>query len=873
MADGIATDKINWTALEGEILHKLDLAAEYVALGGRLAGTQPNKGGWIPVHAIGREDASASAALNVASGNGTRGKYTDSAAGGQAVSLWELAVKAGRFTDWREARAHYAAKAGVTLPGAGAGGKGANSAAEMELPLKRLTMTPDVEADINRHALARGTNGGVIHAAGAIPVDHFGTPAFAFPVFQDFDRGAVGWMLRRIDWTEFPAYKSRKATKTFRWKGSGDGWNIVGIDADGNRVAGKDAVAACHTLWLCEGLPDMLALACRLPPGHAAVTCIGGAKAAASLPLAIFAGKTVYVVGDLDTAGQAGAEKFGNAACAVATLVKLVRLPGDIVPSHGPDLRDYFADGHTFDELAILADAAGAWAPAATPAGKASTGDGQAGATTITNVTYEERQTPDGGTERKAVPLSMGRIIDSVNVATAGWPRRIGNALFLHEGDGVHWFERAAAVTGYLGTKTGSPTRFHNAEGFHTAAELFAELQRTATSYTAIEMLPHEPIIDGHYYACPEVEPGDGETLHELLELFSPATPIDRDLVQAALATTIWGGPGGARPIIVITSDDGRGAGKSTMAGLFGLLTGGTIDLSTNEDMAKMKERFLSPEGLTKRVALLDNVKTLRFSWAEFEALVTALFISGKRMYIGEAQRPNTLTWIVTLNGVSLSTDMAQRSVVIKVKRPTYAGDWEEATRRFITENRMEIIADLVAFLRGKPAALHKHSRWATWERDVLARLSDPNEAQRVILERQGESDVEGEEADVIQDFFRAQLANLHYSPGSESVFIPSPILTNWYNAATGERQNVIKAGRIIRQMINEGKLPRIVDQRKESGRGVVWVGEAIDSRMIEHGDIEERIRVARELADSKRLGDLGKAMQSKQENATGSDF
>src|SRR5205823_14432796 len=98
--------------------------------------------------------------------------------------------------------------------------------------------------------------------------------------------------------------------------------------------------------------------------------------------------------------------------------------------------------------------------------------------------------------------------------------------------------------------------------------------------------------------------------------------------------------------------------------------------------------RLLSPDTLTKRVALHDNVKTLRFSWSDLEALVTGPQINGYQLYVGDASRPNTLIWFITMNGASMSKDMAQRCVPIKLARPKYSGQWEEETIRFIDENR-----------------------------------------------------------------------------------------------------------------------------------------------------------------------------------------
>src|SRR5262249_18372997 len=162
----------------------------------------------------------------------------------------------------------------------------------------------------------------------------------------------------------------------------------------------------------------------------------------------------------------------------------------------------------------------------------------------------------------------------------------------------------------------------------------------------------------------------------------------DRDLLLAAAVTPFWGGPAGKRPVFLITTEDerdaqkGRGSGKSTTAMLLAAIPGGYLEALQSETVAELKTRLLSAEGIDKRTVLLDNLKTLRFSWAELEALVTTTTISGRRLYIGEGRRPNVLTWFVTINGVSLSKDMAHRSVIIKVKRPNYSATWQQDVER-----------------------------------------------------------------------------------------------------------------------------------------------------------------------------------------------
>lgn len=442
------------------------------------------------------------------------------------------------------------------------------------------------------------------------------------------------------------------------------------------------------------------------------------------------------------------------------------------------------------------------------------------------------------------VPTPMREIIACINRATKGWPRRIGDALFVHERpDSVDWLETPAALFGYLGTKTGRPPTFHNDATAHSRAEVFAELRREAQSYLAVETLPHEPSIEEHYYACRIPTAGKGDTLRQFIGRFRPATDIDTDLLTAFFVTLFWGGRTGGRPCFALTSDDGRGSGKTSVVSNAGRLAGGMIELSANEDAEIIKQRLLSPDGLTKRLAVLDNVKSLRFSWAELEGLITSPAISGKALYVGEATRPNNIVWALTLNGVSLATDMAQRSVIIKLVKPKRSGTWAEDTYAFIDANRDALIADCIGFLRRDRQELPGFSRWAAWENDVLSRLPEPSDAQRVILERQGASDVEQEEAAIVQEYIECQLSALGYDTERDRVFIPSPIAREWFNSATGERVGTTNASRWMNQQIDERKLCSIVQNRcRTYGRGFVWIGPNVDPDQQITTDLESRI-------------------------------
>jgi hypothetical protein len=466
-------------------------------------------------------------------------------------------------------------------------------------------------------------------------------------------------------------------------------------------------------------------------------------------------------------------------------------------------------------------------------------------AVVIANYRVVEVEDDKGEKKNVNVPRTMVEIIDDINHRMGGWPRRIDNVLFVDDPEhGIDWFDRrtTAGLFGWL--RRHNKVQWTRGGSFVGQAELFAEIERTAQRYEAIEVQPHEPPIDGIYYrgAIPPV--GDGQHLRKLLDRFRPETTIDRDLIQAAMMTAFWGGLPGCRPAFVVTSDDGRGVGKSKVPEVVGYLCGGFIDVSAGEDIETLKTRMLTPGARTKRIALLDNVKSLRLSWAELEAMITSPVISGKQMYVGEGQRPNLLTWFVTLNGVSMATDMAQRSVIIKVVKGKNDGPWWEETRQFIDQHRQQIIGDIIGALRGQSFPLAEFTRWATWEQHVLSRLPEPGDAQRLILDRQGEANCELDEAEIIEEHFAEQLRRLDYDPQTAQVRIPVAVAARWYGWAVGEPTKTASVTRKLKQLADEGHLNRIApDSTRTYGRAFIWTGKAADviGQPIEN-DLADRI-------------------------------
>jgi len=422
--------------------------------------------------------------------------------------------------------------------------------------------------------------------------------------------------------------------------------------------------------------------------------------------------------------------------------------------------------------------------------------------------------------------LMIVEIAAALLALTGGWPRRVGGELFAEGADGrpdairsatdlFAWIRRHARVVWRRGDDKVPQHEFH------------AHLLRAAEAFDAVERVPHWPPVAGIYYMTPELPESDGSHLELLLDAFRPATPVDRALLKAYLMTLGWGGAPGARPAFLFTGPEvdeqrGRGVGKTTFATITAPLFGGFLHAGAKEDMPAIVKRLLSPEGRGKRVVLLDNVKTHRFSWAELEAFITSPVISGHEMYHGEGQRPNTTTVAITVNGASLSKDLAQRAVVVRLARPDHVADWAKTVAGYIADRRAEILADLGRLLTsGATATFSRPSRWAAWEAEVLAKVEAPQACQAAILQRQALVDDDASEAEMVVDQFRAELTRRGLDPATSYVLVPRPLARTWLEVALGEPLKMSKA----RAVLNGMGIPQLHESASDGTRGWCWTG------------------------------------------------
>lgn len=390
----------------------------------------------------------------------------------------------------------------------------------------------------------------------------------------------------------------------------------------------------------------------------------------------------------------------------------------------------------------------------------------------ISNVVDAVRTGADGEKTPVTYAKPLAAIGDELLSASAGWPKAAGRILFVEEGHEPRWLLRTeelfawmheTAVVRWHSGKTRDPMTKIAAIA-PTKAEFFAHVRDSlAERYRAIARYPHEPPIEGLYYLLGEpLPPATGKHLDEFMAAFNPETELDRVLMRAALITPGAGLPPGTRPLFVISSRHGMGAGKTHTARAIGEVWGGMVDLDADEKWKDECKRIMSSEDREARCFLFDNIQG-RFGGRGIEAAITAKNLSGHRMYAGTVSRPNDATYFAALNGPELSPDLAQRAVLIHVGAPKHNRDFVHFYLEYVREHGPNLIADCLAELRKPILAPWQvpHDRWQVWNQTVLGRLESGQDAARLIQERRPGADADAEERDQWLAMIGSQCARL----------------------------------------------------------------------------------------------------------------
>jgi hypothetical protein len=354
-----------------EIIERLDIAAEYEALGVRLRG-EPRASGMISAYAYGRDDHSPSAFVN--SRTGIYGDSGGKSAAAYVMGLFDFAVHVGRFPDWKAARAAFSEKAGVKIGREKKAKSDDKTDWRKKLEMQSWETTGNnILADRWCMKVKPGVTVEAIKAAG-------GQMAY-YPCFVDKKTGEkkkhrgckqvialpcygiwfleadpVAWVIWDISGADFdvtpkdtPPTEPRQMAKMLSVGPTAH--TLMGLSSL-MMLCDPERRAGVRIVFKVEGPADMLALWAVVPEAEretvAVVTAAGGATSdVAPHQAKILAGLTVAVVPDRDTAGMVGAEKWCRALDGLTTQTMVVDLPWGVAPSHGYDLRDFLNGAKT----------------------------------------------------------------------------------------------------------------------------------------------------------------------------------------------------------------------------------------------------------------------------------------------------------------------------------------------------------------------------------------------------------------------------------------------------------------------------------------------------------------------------------------------
>jgi len=480
---------------------------------------------------------------------------------------------------------------------------------------------------------------------------------------------------------------------------------------------------------------------------------------------------------------------------------------------------------------------------------------------TFTNYTEVEEKV--GGKAKKyRIARGQAEIAADLLAHTDNWPRNVAKILFAFNPNATSekqryiFFREPPELFSWIKDRIPMKWAAGNGGGrddtgvnFQTMKDIYDHLNRNGQQYEGISRAPHWPPRRDQFYDYGELPPpSDGHrAFWQLIDFFCLADETYRLLTAAFFIAPLYARCGSVedaipqplpRPQWIIDTVDAQASGKSTLAKKAAILYGAPhirIEWKTlKTDPQKILQRILSTDGRKKRVALVDNATGI-IEDQSLASWVTESTLSGDVKYVGgDPERPNDITWVVTVNGAEIDTDTATRSYIIKVRKPgdlteEAKTEWEQNLDKFIAHNRRQLYADMLDMLdHAKPR--HSGSRFPDFDATVLSAVCDTDE-QYADCRARIEADATGAnvDAELADDFTEAVEALLcalreehyEYDPTLPTL-LTNAVIKKILDEATGKLHE--QSTKQIRTMLKSGLAPTFSKKNprlnKNDGKG-----------------------------------------------------
>lgn len=648
-------------------------------------------------------------------------------------------------------------------------------------------------------------------------------------------------------------------------QGTPDHWGIADITPipyNWNEVNSSD--------WCCivEGEKDVETLKSI---GVPATTNSGGAKKWRKEFSEYLRGKKVVIIPDNDEVGEEHARMIADDLTGVAESVKIVRVSN--LPKG--DVTDYMEkEGGSYESLIDMFQQAKFYDPnEMSPVERAK----EANKKEFQNFWLDD--TNPKRPEKK--PRQINDLIADLHTRLIGAPFRVGEELFDrdHDTGKISYIYDAADLCSWIGRKTKHPVVWAKIDGCVTKQEFFSGLKAEAKCYSAISFSPDYPAREDVFYTHGQIpSPSkDHQVFRRFVDFFNPVDDINKSLLTAFIMAPIYYKPMVGRPLWIIDSPNGQGSGKSKIPEMVAYLYGSNdgdaepidvtmFDLERNTQ--EVIKRVISTKGRNARILRIDNVMgTLRSP--VLASMVTTSSITGRASYgRGEESRPNNLTYVVTVNGCTVDTDLASRAYYLMVAKPKLNPGWVDKVRDYIKQNRLQIFADIIDIISSHEAwDIQPQTRVPGFETTILqAACGTPEQFQRVInfiVAEKEETNTDEEMARRIEEEITQRLISVKtlmgrnvIDPKTERVFIRSHVLESWFRNETWIGKQ--SPAEIIRGMAKTGMLPEIDPQVRrfphhdsdkfKRRSGILWNphAEGEDTRVVAlSGDDKSAVEIA----------------------------